>query len=149
MFPTLINKLSSALQLSLLRIRHSLLCISSIETGSPSGNRKLAPDIVVDIDVVVLVGMNASVLSVGEEPDPLVVVGNDVAILVGEVVDKADMAADNALLDLWIEDTEGLEEAPEDDFAINVVEVLPVQRAAINKMHRIARRFAFLGGNRE
>jgi len=126
MFPTLINKLSSALQLSFPKRRHSLLWISSIETGSPSRDRKLAPDIVVDVDMVVLVGIEASMSSLVDEPNILFVVGNDVSIFIGEVIDEADIAADNELLDLWAEHTDWFLFLAEDNFAIHVVDILPI-----------------------
>jgi hypothetical protein len=55
-----------------------------------------------------------------EEAAPLLMVGDDVSILIGEVVDEADTAANKELLDLWIEDTDWSEVLPENDFAINV-----------------------------
>lgn len=103
-----------------------MLWISSIETGSPSRDRKLAPDIVVDVDMVVLVGIEASMSSLVDEPDILFVVGNDVSIFIGEVIDEADIAADNELLDLWAEHTDWFLFLAADNFAIHVVDILPI-----------------------
>lgn len=119
-----------------------MLWIWPSETGLPSGDRKLAPDVVIHIDVVVLEGVGGSLLSLNVESSILFVAGNNVSIFVGEVVDKADIAADNALLDLSTEDTKWFPVFSSDNFAIDVVDVLAVERAAVQIPDGIAGRFS-------
>jgi len=70
------------------------------------------------------------------------VAGDDVSILVGKVVDEADIAADNALPDLAAEDTEWFPVLATDNFAIDVVDILAIKRTAIDVSDWIAWRFS-------